>query len=66
MIDTRPKMTPPLKSEELQHDADVAGVAGGESVKTDGDTHLPASESDSVSLPKNIPSRTPNIVLPPD
>ena len=40
-----PQVTRPLSSEELAAEAAEAGVAGDQSTRDVGDTHLPASES---------------------
>lgn len=66
MIDTRPKLVPPLTAEELKHDAETAGVSADDSVKTDGDTHLPASESDHLHLPRKSSAEGAEVLLPPD
>lgn len=66
MIDIRPKLAPPLTADELKQDAEVAGVPGDESVENDGDTHLPASESKDIDLPRKSSIVRPEVELPPD
>ena len=65
--DAMGKPATPLSSQELEQDAREAGVDGDESViGKDGDTHLPASETDALKadgVDRAEPAITPT---PPD
>lgn len=68
MTDIKPDpAAKPLSSEELQHDADEAGVEADQSTHTQGDTHLPASEGELAGDAESSPATERDIAeTPPD